>query len=409
MLAALLVVAAVTSVTFGIVALRGTNTSAPATTASASPEPTASASTPSPSFAVATPAASPLAWAGPVRPDASAMPVLAMNGPTLCVADNSYSWTDALDAPVGFVDIVGTSRPTRLHSTRADTSIAIAVKPPFASALDATEALIQYGAVFDTDQDRTPDYELGINNSVGGGSYRVWVTNLRTGETDEQLGPPYGAPFDFVHPDEQEPSESGAVSMRFWFLGDLPWPADADYRYYAWSSYTENGTVAAWDYAPDFGWLGLEPCESVSDSGWPSTTRNTAGIYSWNGSTCAGSNCSGLSATSAWMHNGYGTGDVEIALELLPRPVVPEEGKNPTYHEIAGHWALYRRADTGHEEWDIDLDGRTLAIRLTARPGTSQGDLDDAHAIIESMRYDPEDSTLGFRLTFILSNDEWNS
>ena len=40
--------------------------------------------------------------------------------------------------------------------------------------------------------------------------------------------------------------------------------------------------------------------------GWPSTTRNAPGLYAWDG-TCGGQSCN-----VGFMHNGYGTGDVEV-------------------------------------------------------------------------------------------------
>lgn len=50
-----------------------------------------------------------------------------------------------------------------------------------------------------------------------------------------------------------------------------------------------------------------------------------------------------------------------------------------------------------------------IAIRLEARPGTSQADLADAHAIVDSMRAEPWDNGLGFRLVFTLTNNAWDS
>ena len=51
--------------------------------------------------------------------------------------------------------------------------------------------------------------------------------------------------------------------------------------------------------------------------GWPSTGRNPAGVYSWDGSRC-GSPSSGHSCSIGFMHNGYGSGDVEFYLEVVP-------------------------------------------------------------------------------------------
>ena len=78
------------------------------------------------------------------------------------------------------------------------------------------------------------------------------MTNLGTGNVAEQVGPPYGVPIDFVHPDE----ERGSRTMRFFFLTG---PRDCDLyvpaSYYAYASLTRDGRVVAWDYAPDAGWV----------------------------------------------------------------------------------------------------------------------------------------------------------
>jgi hypothetical protein len=54
-------------------------------------------------------------------------------------------------------------------------------------------------------------------------------------------------------------------------------------------------------------------------------------------------------------------------------------------------------------------EGTSVAIRLEARGLTSQADLDEAHAIIDSMRAQKRDNGLGFRLLFTLTTDDWDS
>ena len=136
--------------------------------------------------------------------------------------------------------------------------------------------------------------------------------------------------------------------------------------------------------------------------GWPTTTQNPAGTYSWDGRTCAGRWCS-----YGFMHNGYASGNVDIHIR-----VASETGSNEgqTAVTIAGHDALYRRigARTG-EEWIVGIEGMTLAILLQAEPDTSDAELAEAHAIIESMRTEPRDTPLGFRLVFTLVTDDWDS
>ena len=75
---------------------------------------------------------------------------------------------------------------------------------------------------------------------------------------------------------------------------------------------------------------------------------------------------------------------------------------------VAGHEGTYRRID-GREQWTVVIEGKTIAIVLEARPGTSAADLADAHAIIDSMRTEPQDNYLGFRLVFTLGTNDWDS
>jgi len=139
---------------------------------------------------------------------------------------------------------------------------------------------------------------------------------------------------------------------------------------------------------------------SVVVHGWPSTSKNSAGVYSWSGSSCA-------SCTYGFMHNGFGSGDVEIRIFLVPGGAVSGGGR--VAMTVAGHDGSYRRIDDQHEEWEVYMEGRTILIQLSAEPGTSQVDLAEAHAIIDSMRTEPRDSQLGFRLLFTLTTNDWDS
>jgi hypothetical protein len=107
------------------------------------------------------------------------------------------------------------------------------------------------------------------------------------------------------------------------------------------------------------------------------------------------------------MHNGYGSGDVEITIRGVPNGWGNEGGGIPA--TVAGHVGTYRRITERLEEWTVEVEGRTIAIQLKARPGTSQSDLAEAHAIIESMRTEPWDNDRGFRLVFTLTTDDWDS
>ena len=134
--------------------------------------------------------------------------------------------------------------------------------------------------------------------------------------------------------------------------------------------------------------------------GWPDTTENAAGVYSWDGTS------DGPSSNEGFMHNGYASGDVTIRIALASDPVTTD---GATAVAVAGHDALYRRTDAQREEWIADVDGMNVVINLDARPATSESDLAEAHAIIESMRTEPTSTALGFRLVFTLTTDDWDS
>ena len=135
--------------------------------------------------------------------------------------------------------------------------------------------------------------------------------------------------------------------------------------------------------------------------GWPDTDTNGPGLYSWDGATCGRNvnrNCS-----IGWMHNGYGSGDVDITVGSAFATSI---GRGVT---VAGHDARYRRLDALREQWIVDIDGTFIAIQVIAEPGTSEADLAEAHAIIDSMRTQPRDNDLGFRLVFRLATGDWDS
>jgi hypothetical protein len=140
----------------------------------------------------------------------------------------------------------------------------LAGSPP----MDRTTAEVySYGLVLDTTEDGVPDYLIGIKDDptppgdVRGlpanapsppHIFKVWVTDLATGETDKQIGPPYGFPIEFGHPDE----EDFGPLMWFTFLGgSAPDDIDRSVRFFAWASLTIDGQIVARDIAPDKGWM----------------------------------------------------------------------------------------------------------------------------------------------------------
>ena len=188
----------------------------------------------------------PVEWPGPL-PDREAL-VQRMPG-----TFPGWGWQDPLDAAVGWADI---ERVAMSSGSQPRWDIELAGKPPLAAGLEPG-LTIAYGLVLDTTADGTADYLIGIDNDAPEqGDFHVWVTNLATGETDEQIGPPYGYPVEFAHPDEWRPGDPPST-VWFTFLGTSR-PTDLDrrtVRFYAWTSATRDGEVLAYDYAPDAGWI----------------------------------------------------------------------------------------------------------------------------------------------------------
>ena len=136
--------------------------------------------------------------------------------------------------------------------------------------------------------------------------------------------------------------------------------------------------------------------------GWPDTSKNPAGLYSWDGTSCAGQYCA-----MGFIHNGYGSGDVTLTIENNSGGTVSDDAWTTT--TVAGHDGQYRRTDARTEVWMVEIDGSTIAIRLSTKPGTRQTELDEAHAMIDSMRTQSRSTKLGFRLVFTLTTNDWDS
>ena len=117
------------------------------------------------------------------------------------------------------------------------------------------------------------------------------------------------------------------------------------------------------------------------------------------------------------MHNGYkpGSGDVTIVFYCVPGKVIPHRGE--TAVTVAGHEGTYRRfirsggwwKGLPTEEWTVDIQGTTITITLTEGPKARAAELAEAHEIIESIRAEPWDNGLGFRLVFTLTTNTWDS
>ena len=193
-------------------------------------------------------------WPGPVREDATSLGITTMERD---VGDGTWSWEDPLDTPVDWIDV---QRVSFLSEGQPHWYTELGAKPPLAADLEPG-VLIAYGLVLDMGGDGVADHVVGIdNNAPQPGDFHVWVTDLASGETDEQIGGPYGYPIEFRHPDEAQPGDyppGHPATMVFTFLGGSA-PAGLGLgmtQFYVWTSTTVDGEVVAWDYAPDSSWL----------------------------------------------------------------------------------------------------------------------------------------------------------
>jgi hypothetical protein len=193
---------------------------------------------------------SPSAWSGPLRRGSSSMPWVT-HKVTEPGGNVSQVWNDGRDVAFGGIDI---GELTAGGSRRLEWHLQLRALPPKSETLDPAHRVIEYGVVVDADGDRVADCEIGVNNDAPRrGDDRVWVKNLRTGVTDEQLGPPYGWAIDTA-----SPTEENLRMMKFFFLGPTPAPCDrfgSSASFYAWSAVRDDGQVTAWDFAPDAAWL----------------------------------------------------------------------------------------------------------------------------------------------------------
>ena len=202
---------------------------------------------------------SPVEWAGPVRvvegapllyPLADAEP--RAEGPSGPIP--LLGWDeDSADAAVRWVDLTGVRfTPGGLVTWYVD----LAMYPPHTGTLDRDQTLISYGVVLDANADGVADYELGMSNDAPTrGGLRLWITNLATGEINEHVGRPNGTPFEEWHPDQRLSEDEGRQPRFTLPESQLPGVDSSSVRFYAWSSVTIGSDIAAWDYAPDAGWL----------------------------------------------------------------------------------------------------------------------------------------------------------
>ena len=193
-----------------------------------------------------------LEWIGPVRADRADEVV----GTLGTAADSTLTWSDEADTAPQWVDIAGIHITPEFQNWRLE----LGLDHPRRDELSRAGQVLAFGFVIDTNGDGVADYVVGIDNDADAPAVRVWLTDLATGETNENATGPYGDPFDFATSLEGEPVAGDPPRTpggSFFNVGFAP--AELfDFEtslFYAWSSLTEDGEVVAWDYAPDTGWL----------------------------------------------------------------------------------------------------------------------------------------------------------
>lgn len=131
--------------------------------------------------------------------------------------------------------------------------------------------------------------------------------------------------------------------------------------------------------------------------GWPGTRDNPEGLYSWN------------AQGDSWMHNPSGAGlGVEITFSEGGNP---PSGWNPVV--VGGYDGVYdasfNDADgVTQQEWIVGIEGTIVHILVEAPPGTTQAEMAEVTAIVDSIRVEPQGVHPGFRLVFALP-DGWDS
>lgn len=242
-IAGLAAAAAVVAVVVGMLAVSRDGNSAPQPIGPVTtPDPAEDPSTPSRPWSAAQ-------WEGALRKDQASLPVIPLT-------DGRRDGTDAGDAGVDIRRVTATRRP--------EWRLVLGTAPPLASTMDPTRRIMEQGVVVDADGDRRADCHIAISTDAPTpGDLRVWVTDLGSDVTNEQVGPPYGFPIDFFHPAEGEDPGGLSVMARtvaLFFLGSerlsCP-PFGRSAAFYAYAALLEGGRPTAIDYAPDAAWLGM--------------------------------------------------------------------------------------------------------------------------------------------------------
>lgn len=271
-------------------------------------------------------------WPGPLREDATSMGIDTME------EDDSgigawWSWEDPEDSAIPWVDITG---------VKADPGrwwIELAGWPAQGEAIPE-DATISHGMVVETNGDGIADYILGIDAPGPDGPFHVWITDLATGETMEQTGPPYGAPFDFAHAPANKVVVGGVEveyppTVHLFPVGAAPpgaFTVRAN-RFYAWASLTVAGDVVAWDYTPDGSWLSVAESEQ--------TTRPTAPEMEL-GARMLIIPVQNMSGETAELFVAHDTFPMDSLVgTAVPSTVGPGQTKEVTFTVPDGEWMIF--------------------------------------------------------------------
>jgi hypothetical protein len=305
-----------------------------------------------------------------------------------------------------------------------------------APVVDPAEQWIAYGVVTDDDRDGVPDWRYGIDNMPVDASerpYRVWRTNLHTGQTEAG---PVGHP-DLPPPDDGPAFKSGYArghGAGFTFggrwettQGTSSWGIKLDMPFYTWASAIVNGRVVATDYGPDTGWLTATPgakiggtyqLEEVHGNGDPphdyplrlsmtipddwtvggpwsteaASTHIDFGVveYPWDG-------CPDTTEPTP----GPTLDDLVSYLQALPTIDISEMRSGV----LGGHRAVYLKytpvagnadcesvpvpAAMYDDAWIVDVDGVRLVIGAQSENVPSEADLSEVGQIVQSIQINP--------------------
>jgi hypothetical protein len=131
--------------------------------------------------------------------------------------------------------------------------------------------------------------------------------------------------------------------------------------------------------------------------GWPGTREEPAGRYSWD------------MARQAWMHHAHG-GTVGVSLTFSFAHTMPDEGTPVTIAGFPGRHeeAPHTPGGSRFERWVVHMDDTVVEILLEGVHGTTEAQLAEAYAVIDSLERVPRNGSDEYRLVFTLP-EGWDS